>query len=106
MVIAMSDPFADMHNAAFGILADAAQYTESPGSDPVSVGVVVDRNLARWADTINVTGASAVVTIPASTISTTPPRGARLDMDTGDAWLVERCEIDDGHAYVCRVVDA
>jgi len=99
------DPFADMHSTVFDVLGQPAQYKANSAVPAVPVTVVPDLNMTRWADTVNVVGASAMLNIKADGIDR-PNRGAHLQLDSGKAWWIEGTEIDDGYAYACRAVDA
>lgn len=100
------DPFAEMHSALFGAFGKPAQYKPDADSALVPVTVIDDRNMTKWADSVNVAGASAILSIDATTIGARPNRGAYVQLGSGKAWWIEGTEIDDGSAYVCRAVDA
>jgi hypothetical protein len=77
-----------MTNSVYDAFGIAATYTDRNGAS-APVVIVVDRALARYGNTMQVSANTAVVCVRTSELSGAPRRGETFLTEDGDTWTVD-----------------
>lgn len=72
----------------------------SEGSDPVPCTVIIERNLSRFGDEIDIVGVNAMVSVRVSELVERPRRGDRFVIESdGTVYNVDRAMAGNGHEH-------
>jgi hypothetical protein len=91
-----------MDSAVFTTFGQAAIHTRGSVETPCTV--VVDYNLIQFGDQINVSNASAIVTVRQSEIADKPRRGDKYTLENSQVLRVDATPIYDGRVWGSTVV--
>lgn len=96
--------FDAMDAAVFGTFGQPAIFTRGSVETPCTV--VVNYNLTQFGDTINVSNASAIVTVRVSEVADKPRRGDKYTLENSQVLRVDGTPIHDGLTWGSTVVIA
>lgn len=91
------DLFALNEDTVFELYGKPAVY--SRGNVDTAVRVIVEYDLTRWGETINVSNVSAMATVRESEVPLKPKRGDLFTLETGKVLRVESTPIYDGRLW-------
>lgn len=104
----MTDVFTAANVHIFDALAVAGAaedgtYTRDGVITPVRV--VLERDLSRWGDEINVSTSSAMISVLTMEVPNRPVRGDTFEIPSG-TYYVEQTMVSDGYMHQCLAVEA
>ena len=94
--------FDAMDAAVFSTFGQPAVHTRGSVNTPCRI--IVDYNLIQFGDQINVSNASAIVTVRTSEVADKPRRGDRYTLENSQVLRVDATPIHDGLTWGSTVV--
>ena len=95
--------FDSAHVAIGAAYAVPAVYTPLDG-DEAPVSVVIERDLTRYGDTLDVSNASAIIGCFVSEVPLRPRRGSVFTLENSEEFVVDSIASSDGQMHKCLVV--